>query len=288
MYGSNEKDNQRGCHSRKAKAKNKMQKNTKIINSSKLKKKPEPAKSEKPTAGLVEAVDSTKIDVRNRRKKKKAVGDFEDERLCSFVNFSDIEKHSLIISDSPPIETDLQPVETTPKRTNCNPCSAASEHQQDEQLPVNARPIPVHCSTPHVDGQPMHSRWVEKEKLKMPSELCESVSFLSEGVSRIQLSQTNCSLLSNQNENRDHHHTANCNNSSNNSDTSSLLRDSSFYQSAKNDWSLTNPHGMWCSYYSFIPDISITPLQVHYYSETLPTIDTVSELTRRSAIGNCE
>jgi len=39
---------------------------------------------------------------------------------------------------------------------------------------------------------------------------------------------------------------------------------------------------------SFIPVISIV-LQVHYYSEALPTtvIDTVSEFTRRSAKSNC-
>jgi len=51
-----------------------------------------------------------------------------------------------------------------------------------------------------------------------------------------------------------------------------------------------------CSIHSFIHpfilDISITPLQVHYYySEALPTtalIDTASELTCRSAIRNCE
>src|SRR6218665_122889 len=36
--------------------------------------------------------------------------------------------------------------------------------------------------------------------------------------------------------------------------------------------------------HSFIPDISIAPILVHYYSEALPTtaIDTVSEFTRRA------
>jgi len=45
--------------------------------------------------------------------------------------------------------------------------------------------------------------------------------------------------------------------------------------------------------HSFIPDISIAPLQVHYYSEALPTTALYSywycvELTRRSATGNHE
>jgi len=36
--------------------------------------------------------------------------------------------------------------------------------------------------------------------------------------------------------------------------------------------------------HSLIPDISISPLQVHYYSETLQTTALIlSELTRRSA-----
>lgn len=221
-----------------------MQKNTKTSDASKMEKKPKPKKSEKPSVGLVEAFDSTKTGYRNR-KKKKTVGDLQDEneRLCSFVNFSDIEKHSLIISDSPPIETDLQPVQTTPKKTNWNPCSAASE----QQLPVNASPIPVHCSTPHVDGLPTKSCWVEKEK--MPTEFYENVSLISSCMSHIQLSETNCSLLSNQNVNKDGHNTVNCSNVSgiSHSDTSSLLRDCSLYESAKCEWSLTNRQGTWCS-----------------------------------------
>src|SRR6218665_717533 len=44
--------------------------------------------------------------------------------------------------------------------------------------------------------------------------------------------------------------------------------------------------------HSFIPDISMAPLQVHYYSEALPATaligPTVSELTRRIATCNCE
>jgi len=44
--------------------------------------------------------------------------------------------------------------------------------------------------------------------------------------------------------------------------------------------------------HSFVPDISIVLLQVHYYSEALQSpdnsIDTVSKLTRRSTTGNCE
>src|SRR6218665_1899785 len=44
--------------------------------------------------------------------------------------------------------------------------------------------------------------------------------------------------------------------------------------------------------HSFLPDISVAPLQVHYYSllRGAPdySIDTVAELTRRSATGNCE
>ena len=42
--------------------------------------------------------------------------------------------------------------------------------------------------------------------------------------------------------------------------------------------------------HSFIPDISITTFQIHYYSEANPgySIDTVSELTRRCATGNYE
>jgi len=41
---------------------------------------------------------------------------------------------------------------------------------------------------------------------------------------------------------------------------------------------------------SFILDISIVPLQVHYYSEAFPTtaLITVSELTRWNATSNCE
>src|SRR6218665_2804595 len=44
--------------------------------------------------------------------------------------------------------------------------------------------------------------------------------------------------------------------------------------------------------HSFIPDISMAPLQVHYYSEALPATaligPTVSEFTRRTATCNCE
>src|SRR6218665_3605589 len=41
--------------------------------------------------------------------------------------------------------------------------------------------------------------------------------------------------------------------------------------------------------HSFVPDISIAPLHVHYYSEALTTTaDTSSELTHRSATDNCE
>jgi len=41
--------------------------------------------------------------------------------------------------------------------------------------------------------------------------------------------------------------------------------------------------------HSFIPDIAIAPLQGHYYPQALPTtaLIIVSELTRRSALGNC-
>ena len=37
----------------------------------------------------------------------------------------------------------------------------------------------------------------------------------------------------------------------------------------------------------FIPDISIAPIQVHYYSEALPTT-LLSDLSHRSATNNCE
>src|SRR6218665_1284665 len=41
--------------------------------------------------------------------------------------------------------------------------------------------------------------------------------------------------------------------------------------------------------HSFIPDISIAPLQVLYFSEVLNhSIVTVPESTRRNATGNCE
>jgi len=40
---------------------------------------------------------------------------------------------------------------------------------------------------------------------------------------------------------------------------------------------------------SFFPDISIAPLQVHYYSEVLPTQHRYCvTVSRRSATGNCE
>src|SRR6218665_2416177 len=41
--------------------------------------------------------------------------------------------------------------------------------------------------------------------------------------------------------------------------------------------------------HSFIQTISITPLQVHYYSEALPTQHKYcAGISRRSATGNCE
>jgi len=41
--------------------------------------------------------------------------------------------------------------------------------------------------------------------------------------------------------------------------------------------------------HSFIQAISIAPLQVHYYSEALPTQHGYcAEISRRSATGNCE
>jgi len=52
-----------------------------------------------------------------------------------------------------------------------------------------------------------------------------------------------------------------------------------------------NWYGIKIGIHSFNPDISIAPLEVHYYSEMLPTTaltDAVSELTRQSATGNCE
>ena len=45
---------------------------------------------------------------------------------------------------------------------------------------------------------------------------------------------------------------------------------------------------MYVCIHSFIPNISIAPLQVHYCSDSLPTTITVSELSRRSATDNCE
>ena len=44
------------------------------------------------------------------------------------------------------------------------------------------------------------------------------------------------------------------------------------------------PEKLKVMFYSFIRDISIAPLQVHYYSEALPT----TAMIRLSATGNCE
>src|SRR6218665_1191309 len=65
-----------------------------------------------------------------------------------------------------------------------------------------------------------------------------------------------------------------------------------YYQKPRNY--IQDAYWYFATEHSFIPDISIASLQVHYYSEAHVlhasdySIDTVSELTCRSATSNCK